>query len=147
MSESRPRISIPASRLESWPSAPDPFGAGEESGRRLVRARRQTHAILALGLLAITLGVAVVAGGSSAALDWAGVALVVLGIPAVVLGDARLGRISALSRGGPYATGADAGVGWGLGSDGGDCGGGFFGGGGDFGGGGGGGGDGGGGGC
>ena len=144
MSESRPRITIPASTLEP---APDPFGEASERERRIARARRQARAVVALGLLAITLGVAALAAGSGAAFGWAAGALIVLGIPAVVLADARLGRIGAAGRDGAYA-GTDGGVGWGWtsgagGGSGGDCGGGFLGGG-D---GGGGGGDGGGGGC
>jgi hypothetical protein len=140
MSQSRPRITI----LEP---APDPFGETSERERRIARTRRQARGILALGLLAITIGVAALAAGSGAALGWAAGALIVLGIPTVALADARLGPVGAAGRGGAYA-GTDGGFGWGWasgpdGGRGGDCGGGFLGGG-D---GGGGGGDGGGGGC
>jgi hypothetical protein len=150
MSESRPRITIPASGLEPSSPAPDPFGQRPADDRQIARARLQSRAVLGLGLAAITFGVALLAAGSGATLDLAAVALIVLGLPAAVLGNDRLGRVAAAGRGGPYAA-TDAGFGWGWGgagwsgSDCGDGGGGFFGGG-DSGGGGGGG-DGGGGGC
>jgi hypothetical protein len=115
----------------------------EHDARNTVRNRRLSRAVLATGLALVAFGAGLVAAATAGTLDAAGLVLMALGVPVVVLADGRLARASLAGRGGDGMSGAHgSSAGW-AGGD--ACGGGFDGGG--FGGGFGGGGDGGGGGC
>ncbi len=146
MSGSPARATIPASALEPWSSAAEPAAESAEAMTRLRRERRVTRRVVAAGLLAATVGVALLAAVAGPALIGAG--LMALGIGLTAIGERRLTRLSRAERRSPRGgfVGDEALWRWGWGSDfgaGNDlCGGSHFGGG-DFGGGG----DGGGGGC
>jgi len=96
----------------------------ELDARSTVRNRRLSRAALATALALVALGGGLVAAATSGTLDAAGIALMALGVLAVVLVDGRLARVSLAGRGGDGMSGAHASnVGLGTGDS---CGGGFF---------------------
>jgi hypothetical protein len=122
MSDHDPRLTVPDAVAPS-PADTDPFGDRAELIRALVQSRRAWRAMLALGLLSISLGVALLAGGTGP-LDAAGVALAALGIPLVVLADDRLARVFETAHATLPAEATPMSAGWFW--TGGDGGGGFF---------------------